>query len=448
MPLLRLSARLLDLHDAQREPGNAPVYVQEERAGLRDGRYLDLAALVLDALRGFAHDSGNEFIGFDALLIAVGEVAPQVDPEDLRYVLNVLSRPTELWAIDRSDERSDLVSDKQTNLVERTHYADDYRLTSTGRDAISVSSNISDFAYAEGDALKLLRAIESGDFDVVPSFSDGLLDTIRFASVELRQEIERGQVDQDSEVFRVKMPRFRDVIKKTSELLRQAEARLKSWRAPDNDELDDTLVVDVYDLEHQVLRVYQALESFGRDLAELTKIAAKRRTSAVSATDFLEVALNLVKRPPSDRQIESLFRRFGPLRLNGIFPSPADVRGRVRISLTREEMAPRFETDLGATDVVDTRLRFLGEYGDVIRSRLASGPLPLSEALERGWCVLDGRLELAELLGVYVAPWALSEDEPIELRIPHEVVTRSDGLVGELIYSDLELTRVERGESA
>ncbi|MFX8110523.1 hypothetical protein ABTK99_19660, partial [Acinetobacter baumannii] len=88
-----------------------------------------------------------------------------------------------------------------------------------------------------------------------------------------------GQVDKDSEVFKVKMPRFRDVIEKTSELLRQAEARLKSWRATDSDELDDTLAVDVYDLEHQVLRVYQALESFGRDLAELTKIAAKRRTS-------------------------------------------------------------------------------------------------------------------------------------------------------------------------
>ncbi|WP_164079323.1 hypothetical protein, partial [Stenotrophomonas maltophilia] len=68
-------------------------------------------------------------------------------------------------------------------------------------------------------------------------------------------------------MFKVKMPRFRDVIEKTSELLRQAEARLKSWRATDSDELDDTLAVDVYDLEHQVLRVYQALESFGRDLA-------------------------------------------------------------------------------------------------------------------------------------------------------------------------------------
>ena len=190
------------------------------------------------------------------------------------------------------------------------------------------------------------------------------------------------------------------------------------------------------------------MESFGRDLAELTKIAAKRRTSAVTATDFLQVALNLVKRPPSERQLASLFRRFGPMSLNGIFPSPADVRGKVRISLTKAEIAQRFEIAVEGPEAIDTRLRFLGEYGDVIRTRLASGPLPLSEALERGWCVLDGTLELAELLGVYIAPWALSEDEPVELRIPREVTTRSDGVVGELIYSDLELARVERSTSA
>lgn len=448
LPLLRLCARLIDLHDAQREPGNSAVYTQEERAGWRNGRYLDLATLVLDVLRVFAHESGNEFIGFDALLVSVQDVALQVDPEDLRYVLNVLSRPTELWAIDRSDGKADLVSDKQTNLVERTYYADDYRLTPTGRDAISVSSNIADFAYAEGDALKLLRAIESGDFDVVPSFSEGLLDTIRYASIELRQEIERGQVDQESGVFKVKMPRFRDVIEKTSELLRQAEARLKSLRAPVNDELDDTLTVDVFDLEHQVLRVYQALESFGRDLAELTRIAAKRRASAVAATDFLDVALNLVKRQPTDRQLALLFRQFGPLRLSGMFPSPVDVKGKVRSAQVKEEIAPHFDTAVGIEEDVDSRVRFLSEYADVIRSRLAAGPLPLSEALGKGWCVMDGKLELAELLGVYIEPWALSEEESIEIRFPRLVATQTDGLIGELIYSDLELARLERSESA
>lgn len=448
IPLLRLSARLIDLHDAQREPGNSPVYTQEERTGLRDGRYLDLASLVLDALRAFAHESGNAFTGFDALLISAREISPDVEPDDLRYVLNVLSRPTELWAVDRSDGRTDLVSDKQTNLVERTYYADDYRLTAVGRAAVSISSNINGFIYAEGDALKLLRAIETGDFDVVPTFSDGLLDTIRYASVDLRQEIERGHVDSESDVFKVKMPRFRDVIQRTSELLRQAEANLKAWRSPDNDGLDETLTVDVFDLEQQVLRVYQALESFGRDLAELTKMAAKHRGSAVAPTDFLGVALNLVKQPPTDRQLAALFRQFGPLSLRGLFPSPVDVAGRVRVAPDKTDTASRFDTVVGITEAPDVRLHFLSQYGDAIRTRLASGPLPLSEALANGWCVLDGRPALSELLGVYVAPWSLGDEAPIEIRVPRGMAGRRDELLGELIYSDLELAKQERSTAA
>lgn len=99
LPLLRVSARLLDLHDSQRVPGNSPVYTQEDRPGRPDGRYLDLACLVLDALRDFAHESGNAFTGFDALLITVREHFADADPDDLRYVLNVLARPTELWVL-------------------------------------------------------------------------------------------------------------------------------------------------------------------------------------------------------------------------------------------------------------------------------------------------------------------------------------------------------------
>lgn len=98
LPLLRVSARLLDLHDSQRAPGNSPVYTQEERPGRPDGRYLDLACLVLDALRDFAHESGNAFTGFDALFLTVREHFADVDPDDLRYVLNVLSaRRSHRW---------------------------------------------------------------------------------------------------------------------------------------------------------------------------------------------------------------------------------------------------------------------------------------------------------------------------------------------------------------
>ena len=447
LPLLRLCARLLDLHDAQRLPGNSPIYTQEERTGLRNGHYLDLASLVLVALRGFAHDSGNAFTSFDALLIVVHEHSPGLHPDDLRYVLNVLARPTELWAIDRSTDKPDVVSDKQTNLVERTHYADDYRLTAIGRSAINLAANISSFVYAEGDALKLLRAIEAGDFAVVPAFCDGLLDAIRYASVDLRQEIERGHVDCQSEVFKVKMPRFRDVIQKTTELLRQAEAKLRSWRSTNNDELDDKLVVDVFDLEQRVVQVYQALESFGRDLSDLTKMAAKNRISAVAPTNFLEVALSLVKRPPTDHQVISLFRQFGPLSLAGLFPSPADTAGKVRVSHPKRLLALHFDMVTGIAEAPDARVRFLSQYGKAIKARLQMGPLPLSEALEQGWCVLEGQPELAELLGVYVAPWALGEGVSIEILAPSAMTDRQDAVLGELIYSDLTLA-IQEGDGA
>ncbi|PZQ31860.1 MAG: hypothetical protein DI562_04660 [Stenotrophomonas acidaminiphila] len=447
LPLLRLSARLLDLHDAQRLPGNSPIYTQEERAGLRNGHYLDLASLVLDALKEFAHDSGNAFTSFDALLIVVREGSPGVDPDDLRYVLNVLARPTELWAIDRASGKVDVVSDKQTNLVERTHYADDYRLTTVGRSAINLAANMSSFVYAEGDALKLLRAIEAGDFALVPAFCNGLLDAIRYASVDLRQEIERGQVDSKSEVFKVKMPRFRDVIQKTTELLRQAEAKLRSWRSAGNDHLDDTLTVDVFDLEQMVVRVYQALESFGRDLSELTKVAAKNRASAIAPTDFLDVALNLVKRPPADLHVTSLFRQFGPLNLMGLFPSPADTAGKVRVAPEKKLLALRFDMATDVAEEPDVRVRFLSQYGETIKERLQAGPLPLSEALEHGWCILEGKPELSELLGIYVAPWALGEEMLIEISAPSLMAERQDALLGELIYSDLTLA-MQQGEIA
>lgn len=444
LPLLRLCARLLDLHDAQRLPGNAPVYTQEERTGLRNGHYLDLAGLVLDALRAFAHDSGNAFTGFDGLLIAVREHLPDLDPDDLRYVLNVLARPTELWTIDRSAGKADLVSDKQTHLVERTYYADDYRLTTMGRSAINLASNIGNFLYAEGDALKLLRAIEVGDFEVAPAFCEGLLDTVRYASVDLRQEIERGQVDNQSEVFKVKLPRFRDVIQKTAELLRQAEARLRLWESSGDDALDDTLTVDLFDLEQRVVQVYQALESFGRDVSDLAKMAAKQRVSTVTPMDYLKVALNLVKRPATDHQVEKLLRQFGPVRLVGVFPSPLDTAGKVRIAPEKKELAPGFDLTVGVNEAPEVRLLFLSQYGEAIKARLEAGPLPMSEALERGWCLLQGQPALSELLGVYVAPWALGAETPIEIYAPKAIGGEEDILLGALIYSDLTLALQER----
>ena len=439
LPLLRISARLLDLHDAERAPGNSSAFSQEERRGRHDGLYLDLAAAVLEVLRGYAHKSGNAFMAFDALLIDVKAITPNVQPEDLRYVLNVMSRPTELWAMSREQDIPKLVSDKASELVEKTFFAEDYRLAPAGRAAIAVAANIQSFAYAEGDVLKLLRAIESGDFTRVPTFCSAILDSIRYESVDLRQVIERGFVDRQSAIYKNQLPRYRQVITQSSDLLRQADARLKAWRSPGNDALDEAIEVDLYDLEQHLLQVYRALEAFGRELAELTALAAQRRVSVVAAPDFLKAALQMVKTPASAAQISYVVRQFGPVVLDVSYPSAVDAIGKVRIEVPRSVQSGSFSTDGAETIGRDNRLEFLAEFGPVIRNRLLQNPLPLSEALDNGWCRVDGGPALIELMGVYVAPWVLGEDLRIEIRVPADMVAHPGIGMGEIFLSNLEL---------
>lgn len=415
------------------------MFTQEERPGLRDGRYLDIAAAVLDALRQNAHDSGNAYLGFDALFIEVKSRQPGVDADDLRYVLNVLSRPTELWAIDRSEDTPRLVSDKATELVEKTFFAEDYRLAAAGRTALAVAANVQSFAYAEGDVLKLLRAIEAGDFTRVPGFCAAILDSVRYESVDLQMIMEKGFVDRQSTIYKDQLPRYRQVIQHSADLLRQADAKLKVWRAPQNDALDDTIEVDLYDLEQHVLQVYQALEAFGRQLSELTSLAAQRRASVVAPPDFLLAALSMVKGPPSASQMTYVFRQFGPISLDGVYPSPLDVAGKVRINLPKTQQVGRYETAGASTIAHDAQLLFISKFGPAIRQRLSAGPLPLSEALANGWCEIEGQPAWSELLGVYVSPWSLGIDQPIRIRIPADLVARSQRAVGDVVVSDLEL---------
>ena len=445
LPLLRVAARLLDLHDAERTPGNAPQFVQEERRGLRDGLYLDLASAALDALRKHAHDSGNAFLGFDALRFAVAEVHADVGSDDLRYVLNVLSRPSELWTIDRCEAGSRLTSDKASALIEKTHYAEDYRLTPTGRTAISAAATIQDFSYVEGDALKLLRSIEAGDFAMVPLFCDALLDTIRYESINLRLVIEKGLLGDKTGLYRERLPRYRQVVSQTAELLKQADLRLGSLRATSSDELDSTLQFDIHDLEPRVVGVWQALQSFGRELGELTTLAANQRGSVVPPPDFLEAALSAVRCPMPEKQMGRLLRKFGPVALAQPYPSCRDVQGKIRVAADRGDQILQFVTAGAEPLTRRERLLFLEEHGAAILEFLSAGPLPLSVAVARGWCRISGQSALSDLIGFYFAPWLVTGERLVAVQVPERLATPTSGNAGELVMSDLELRLMTEG---
>lgn len=445
LPLLRVAARLLDLHDAEREPGNAPQFVQEERRGRQDGLYLDLASCALDALRKHAHDSGNAFLGFDALRFAVAEAHPEVASDDLRYVLNVLARPSELWTLDRSGGASRLTSDKASALIEKTHYAEDYRLTPTGRMAISAAASIQDFSYVEGDALKLLRSIEAGDFAMVPLFCDALLDTIRYESINLRLVIEKGLVGDKANFYRERLPRYRQVVSQTSELLKQADSRLSTLRSSSSDEMDSTLSVDIHDLEPRVVGVWQALQSFGRELGELTTLAANQRGSVVPPPDFLAAALSAVRCPMTEAQMMRLLRTFGAVALAQPYPSCRDVQGKIHVAVDRGDQVLQFVTAGAEPLARRERLLFLEEHGAAILEFLSSGPLPLSVAVEKGWCRISGEFALSDLIGFYFSPWLVTGERLVQVQVPDRLAQPDSEHAGHLVMSDLELRLMAEG---
>lgn len=95
-PLLKVTARLLDLHDSRRASGESAQYQNEDRPGLGDGLYLALAQEVLDVLQGFGMLSGDEYSSLSSIQEGVRARLEFALDLDIEYVLNVLSRPTEL----------------------------------------------------------------------------------------------------------------------------------------------------------------------------------------------------------------------------------------------------------------------------------------------------------------------------------------------------------------
>ena len=62
----------------------------------------------------------------------------------------------------------------------------------------------------------------------------------------------------------------------------------------------------------------------------------------------------------------------------------------------------------------------------------------LSEAIDRGWFLLDGKPSVGDLVGVFVAPDTLPIKEPLEIRVSPTLVTKQvNG--GDFLFCDLEL---------
>jgi hypothetical protein len=445
IPLLAATARLLDLHDSDRGYGESPAFTRESRTGKADGVYVDIAALVIQCLKAQDETAHQEYLPFAAIFRHVRLTRPDVDVSDVAYVLNVLRRPTELFYLERPPGSPDAErhsEKRKTAIIDKTDYADEYRLSPTGRLLPALVNAAKDATYLRGDAYNLLHAIEFRDFQKVGIFADEIVGQLRNEILDILAALEKVGKSETIDKYVARFEQYCRVINETVDIVRKAEEELdkKTMVVDFSDWLDRSDAdITLDSVKAHVLRVRQVLVIFNRRVAELVHAATQGKRIAVPPPSFLEVAASLLRAPFSTTQESHFLQQWGAVTLESPFHSVLDGLNAVQIKEgEREATALEFEDDAVEPVAQLGKVLFVARYGAEIATSLKQSPLLLSEAIDRGWFMLDGKPLIGDLVGVFVAPDALPIKGRLEIRVsPGLTVRPVDG--GDLLFNDLEL---------
>ncbi|MDD5300902.1 MAG: hypothetical protein PHD65_10455 [Gallionella sp.] len=441
--LLSATVRLLDLHDSQRSYGGNPNFTEEVRAGHGDGRYLNVAFSIIEQLRDLDQTSGRDYLPFSVIYQHVREDCGERDEDVVQFALNVLRRPTEIFYIDRSPDAGNARNSekRKTAIIEKTDYADEYRLSPSGRLFFTLSGVARDALYLRGDAYNLLHAIEYGDFHNVQKFADELVGILRTEILDISAILEKIENASRVERYLEKLDQYRKVVEDSLEIIRKAEERLSmretldsffAWQEKTNADL-------TFDgLRANIKRVWNVLDRFNRLLGQLISLSLQGARTAAPPPSFLRFANALLRLPLPEHE-DHLLRQWGPVGLETPFHSVLDGFGAIRIQPEPKITVNDAFDDQGSELISSIgRLLFLERHGAAIAARLKQGPLPLYDAIDAGWFLVDDDLALGDLFGIFTAPDSLLKLGDIEIRISTDINKR-DTTKGAIFFTDIEL---------
>jgi hypothetical protein len=388
-PLLKVSARLLDLHDSSRGPGAPTQYQSEERPGLKDGRYVAIASEVLTALQDSGKRSGDEYASLDFVVLQVRETLDWAHELDVEFVLNVLSRPTELKLLQTDEESSHVIGDKDTNLVEKAAHLSEYRLSKLGRKALAMASDNLDLAYIEGDVTKLLRALETGRLEQAMRFLDRLIDQLRTEQLELVSIIEKtagGRRVVDT-LFD-DLENFEGTMRRAAELVNKAQAQvsvLARGAGPKNVDQDVPFGL----VQDRVRELQRGIVGYSRYLSELASKSLSTSSTSVPAPAFSKLALRMVVTPPNALHTDFILHEMGPVFSHLNYPMGTDWRNTVKPKIAKA--AQTNSVDLGdfSLPAEDRFLEWMGRNQTALNERIAQGTLTIQDAIKQ-WVGEEG----------------------------------------------------------
>lgn len=433
--LLVATTRLIDLHDSAHEPGSPFVQVsQEQRRGLRDGYWLDIGCLLLDYLLDVDFATNSAFVSQTRCLAQLREDYPALTHDDLAFVVNLLSTPSEIHF--RADLGSDDIgrdtrSTKRTALIEKQGQTGQVRLTPSGRQAVTLASQVEDLLYSEYDAAKVLAALARSDFARIPDITNQILMAIRALTQELRRVRENPTREGKLSAFLDNERHYHNALSTIQSTLLSARSQLSSpdttqrfehWRERQDDDWDLRM------LSGAIGRVLTAIENLSRRLSELLSDIAEGRIQSMGVVDFADLSRRLLSEPLAAPLRDALIKCMMPFSLAVAMPRVEPL-----IPLIETRRAEKSATALVFDEHDDARpddpllARFLDARGPALRERLSVSPLSLPDALSEGWHRFENQDCLAQLLNTFVDTHLLDERLTVGIEADAFVITLDDG---------------------
>ncbi|WFF42584.1 hypothetical protein EVC62_14350 [Salinicola endophyticus] len=439
--LLVATTRLLDLHDSAHEPGSPFVQVnQEQRRGLRDGYWLDLGCLLLDYLLEVDFATNSAFVTQRRCLSHLRGEYPALPADDLSFVINLLATPSEIhyreWQAGPADnelapgERSGR-STKRTALIEKQGQTGQVRLTPSGRQAVTLASQVEDLLYSEYDAAKVMAALSRGDYARVPDITQQILMAIRALTQELRRVRENPTHEGKLAALEENERHYHNALSTIQNTLLSARAQLSApgvaehfahWAEQQETEWDLRM------LSGAIGRVLNAIENLSRRLSELLSDIAEGRIQSMGVIDFAGLAQRLLLAPPPQRLQDAVVARMMPLGTRVAIPRVETLLPLVETRRAERSGAALVFDEAGDRPGADPLLaRYLKARGPALRQRLREAPLSLPEALREGWHRFDDEALdcLPQLLNTFVDTQLLDEhlsvgidDTPFTIELP------------------------------
>lgn len=326
--------------------------------------------------------SGDEYTSTDSVCQSVRATLNWASDLDIEYVLNVMSRPTELRLLQHDEDSTHVIGDKETTLVEKAAHLSEYRLSRLGRKALAMAADNSDITYIEGDVTKLNRALETGRLKQALGFLDRLIEQLRTEQLSLISVIERTAGGRKvPTTFFGDLEGYEATMRRAAELVNKAQSQVDVL-ARGASVTDDDIPIGL--VRERVRELQRGIVGYARSLALLASQSLSTKSTSVNAPSFADMALGMVSSPPTHTQIDFMLKAMGPVLAEGVTPSGADFRGSIKART--HKISQSVQLDLGDYEVPpqDLFVEWLSMHQTELNEYMQQGGLSLQEAIARG----------------------------------------------------------------